>query len=212
MNPKREIIWVYDVISPFAYLALPRLGEFAPYGTLEARPVLLAALLKHFGQLGPAEIDSKRRFTYRFALWRARRMGISLRLPPAHPFNPLAALRLAIAAGASPAAAATLLQAVFRDGQDVSALAVLEQLARTLGVAEPAARLADPEVKARLRANTEWAIAQGVFGVPTLVIGAELFWGEDAIDMALDYLKEPAPFEDAAMRAIDTLPVGVRRT
>ena len=211
MSAPRTITWLYDVISPFAYLALPRLGEFAPYGTLQARPVLLAALLQHFGQLGPAEIDSKRRFTYRFALWRARRMGVALRLPPAHPFNPLGALRLAIAAGATLEAATTLLQAVFRDGRDVSAPAVLEELAGALGVREPAARLADPQVKQQLRANTEWAIAHGVFGVPTLLIGSELFWGADAIDMALDYLREPAPFADEAMRAIDSLPMGVRR-
>jgi 2-hydroxychromene-2-carboxylate isomerase len=211
MSPRRTITWLYDVISPFAYLALPRLPEFAPYGTLEARPVLLAALLQHFGQLGPAEIESKRRFTYRFALWRARRTGLALRLPPAHPFNPLGALRLAIAAGATVEAATTLLQAVFRDGRDVSAPAVLEELARTLGVREGAARVADPKVKEQLRANTEWAIGHGVFGVPTLLIGTELFWGADAIDMALDYLREPAPFEDQAMRAIDSLPVGARR-
>jgi 2-hydroxychromene-2-carboxylate isomerase len=209
---KRAIIWVYDVISPFAYLALPRLKEFAPYGTLEARPVLLAGLLNHFGQLGPAEIASKRRFTYRFALWRARHLGLTLRLPPAHPFNPLGALRLAIAAGSTVEAATTLLQAVFRDGRDLSAPAVLEELGHALGVREVAGHLGDPQVKAQLRANTDWAISEGVFGVPTVCIEREFFWGQDAIDMALDYLKDPAPFEDEAMRAIEALPVGVRRT
>ena len=72
-------------------------------------PVLFAALLDHFGQRGPAEIPSKRRFTYRFALWRARRLQLPMRLPPAHPFNPLAALRLIIAAGSTLHAARTVL-------------------------------------------------------------------------------------------------------
>ncbi|HYB32478.1 MAG TPA: 2-hydroxychromene-2-carboxylate isomerase [Steroidobacteraceae bacterium] len=207
-----RVSWVFDVISPFAYLAFARLGELPAHARLELVPVLLAGLLQHYGQLGPAEIPSKRRFTYRFVLWRARRLGMPLRMPPAHPFNPLAALRLIIAAGSGQRAAGAVLAAVFRDGRDVSDPQVIADLARDLGVAEPQAALADPGVKQRLRDNGEWAIARGVFGVPTLVIGNELFWGHDAVDMALDYLNDPEAFEDAAMQAADTLPVGTART
>jgi 2-hydroxychromene-2-carboxylate isomerase len=211
MNTPIRAIWVYDVLSPFAYLSLPRLQEFTGGVTLEARPVLLGALLDHFGQRGPAEIGAKRRFTYRFALWRARRLGLPIRFPPAHPFNPLAALRLIIAAGSTLKAAETALNAVFRDGRDLSDPQVIGQLAAELGVSDPQAQLADPAVKARLRENTDWAIAHGVFGVPTLVIGEEIFWGHDALDMALDYLKDPESFRDAQMRAIEALPIGVER-
>ncbi len=211
MAERTPAIWVYDVISPFAYLSLPQLGELSTRLQIEARPVLFAALLDHFGQRGPAEIAAKRRFTYRFALWRARRLGLPMRLPPAHPFNPLPALRLILAAGATLAAAQTVLAAIFRDGRDVSDPRVIGALAGELGVSDPQARLADPAVKAQLRANTEWAAARGIFGVPTLVIGEEMFWGHDALDMASDYLKDPAAFNDAAMRAADTLPVGAAR-
>jgi 2-hydroxychromene-2-carboxylate isomerase len=211
MDTPTRVVWVYDVLSPFAYLSLPRLKEFTGSVTLEARPVLLGALLDHFGQRGPAEISAKRRFTYRFALWRARRLKMPMRFPPAHPFNPLAALRLIIAAGSSLRAAETTLNAVFRDGRDLSDPKVIGELAVELGVPDPQAQLADPAVKARLRENTEWAIAHGVFGVPTLVIGEEIFWGHDALDMALDYLKDPEAFRDAQMRAIETLPVGIER-
>ncbi len=207
----RAVTWVYDVISPFAYLMLPRLAELPAGVTLTTLPVLFAGLLDHFGQVGPAEILSKRRFTYRFALWRARRLGLPMRFPPAHPFNPLGALRLAIAAGSTLEAAQVLLNAVFRDGRDVSAPEVLADLAGQLRVADWQARLADPEVKAQLRRNTEWCARRGIFGVPTLVIGEEFFWGHDALDMALDYLKDPQGFEDAGMRAADTLPVGAAR-
>jgi 2-hydroxychromene-2-carboxylate isomerase len=207
-----KVTWVYDVISPFAYLMLPRLAELPPQVELSALPVLFAGLLEHFGQRGPAEIPSKRRFTYRFALWRARRLGLPMRFPPAHPFNPLGALRLAIAAGSTLKAAQVLLEAVFRDGRDVSAPAVLAELAGQLGVADWQAQLANPEVKARLRHNTEWCAGRGIFGVPTLVSGEEFFWGHDALDMALDYLQDPQAFEDAGMRAADSLPVGAART
>jgi predicted DsbA family dithiol-disulfide isomerase len=73
------------------------------------------------------------------------------------------------------------------------------------------AALNDPDVKQTLRTNTEWAIERGVFGVPTFVIGAELFWGHDALDMAVDYLRDPAGFNDREMSRIDDLPVGVIR-
>jgi 2-hydroxychromene-2-carboxylate isomerase len=203
--------WVFDVISPFAYLAFGQLARLPPHIELEFVPVLLAGLLGHFGQLGPAEIPSKRRATYRFVLWRARRMGIPLRMPPAHPFNPLAALRLIIAAGRDARAVGTVLNAVFRDGRDVADPAVIAELAATLGVADPEAALTDPKVKERLRENTNWAIARGVFGVPTLVIGEEFFWGQDAVDMACDYAADSQAFDTPEMRSLDTLPIGVAR-
>jgi len=211
MNDIVTVSWVFDVVSPFAYLAFPRLAQLPQDVQLEFVPVLLAGLLERFGQVGPAEIASKRRFTYRFALWRARRLGIPMRLPPAHPFNPLAALRLIIAAGSDRRAVGTVLDAVFRDGRDVSDPAVIADLAHALGVADPQAALQLPAVKERLRRNTEWAGARGIFGVPALVVGEEFFWGHDAVDMALEYLRDPQAFEDESMRTVERLPVGVQR-
>ena len=211
MDAPPKVTWVYDVISPFAYLALPRVKALAADLTLEPLPVLFAGLLQHFGQLGPAEIPSKRRFTYRFALWRAHCLEMPMRFPPSHPFNPLAALRLIIASGGGLSAAEQVLAAVFRDGRDVSDPQVIAELAGALGVADPQAALADPAVKARLRANTEWATARGVFGVPTLVVGEELFWGQDAIDMGVDYLRHAAIFAAPEMLAAEAVPVGVTR-
>jgi 2-hydroxychromene-2-carboxylate isomerase len=198
--------WVYDVISPFAYLALPGLKKLPADVCVEPLPVLFAGLLQHFGQLGPAEIPSKRRFTYRFALWRAHRLKLPMRFPPVHPFNPLAALRLIVASGGGLVAAERVLNAVFRDGLDVSDPAVIAELARSLGVADAESALADPAVKQKLRANTDWAIARGIFGVPTLVVGEELFWGHDALDMALDYLRNDELFRTPQMLAAETLP------
>ena len=211
MRDMPRVAWVFDIISPFSYLAFPRLAELEEHARLEWVPVLLAALLEHYGQLGPAEIVPKRRFTYRFALWRARRLGLPMRFPPAHPFNPLAGLRLIIAAGNDRRAAGTVLDAVFRDGRDVSDPNVIAELAQVLGVSDPQSALSAPGVKQRLRDNTSWAESRGVFGVPTLLIGDELFWGHDAVDMALDYLRQPADFADPDMKRADTLPVGVAR-
>jgi 2-hydroxychromene-2-carboxylate isomerase len=211
MQKPDKVIWVYDVISPFAYLAFPRVSQLSQDITVEPKPVLFAALLDHFGQLGPAEIAPKRRYTYRYALWRARQLGLPMRFPPVHPFNPLAGLRLILAAGNDLRAAGVVLDAVFRDGRDVSAPEVIADLAQQLAVVDPQVALSDPAVKARLRENTEWAIAHGIFGVPTLVVGEEMFWGQDGLDMGLDYLAHPESFADPQMRAADTIPQGVTR-
>lgn len=211
MTERITVSWMFDVISPFAYLGFHELERLPAHLEVRFVPVLLAGMLSHFGQVGPAEIPSKRRFTYRFVLWRARQMGLPMRFPPAHPFNPLAALRLIIAAGSGRQAVAVVLDAVFREGRDVSDPAVIAELARRLEVADAGRALSDPAVKQQLRDNTDRAIALGVFGVPTLVIGRELFWGHDAFGMALDYLSTPGAFEDPQMHAADTLPVGVER-
>jgi len=206
-----KISWVFDLISPFSYLSLKQL-PLLPAGTqVELVPVLFAGLLNHYGQLGNAEIPSKRRFTYRFVVWQARKMGVTLKMPPAHPFNPLNALRLVIAAGSDRRSVETAFDFVFGQGRDVADPVVLADLARELGIADVQAALNDPDVKQTLRKNTDWAIARGVFGVPTFVAGDELFWGHDAIDMVVDYLRDPAGFEDAEMSRIDTLPVGITR-
>jgi len=206
-----KISWVFDVISPFAYLSLKELSRLPARIEVEYVPVLFAALLSHFGQLGPAEIASKREFTYRFILWRARTLGIAVRFPPAHPFNPLSALRLIIAAGNDRRAVETVFDAVFLQGRDVADTAVIADLAQKLSVPDPQTALADPALKQKLRANTEWAIERGIFGVPTLVIDDEIFWGHDALDMALDFIRDPKSFADPEMNKIKSLSVGVVR-
>ena len=207
-----KVSWVFDLISPFAYLGLQQLAALPQNVQVELVPVLFAGLLNHHGQVGPAEIPAKRRFTYRFVVWRARQMGVPLRMPPAHPFNPLSALRLLIAAGGQLSAVRTAFEVIWRDGRDVSDPAVLADLGRQLGIIDIQAALNDPAVKQTLRGNTDWAIGRNVFGVPSFVVGDEVFWGHDAFEMVLDYLRDPAPFDDAEMKRIEDLPVGVARS
>ena len=95
--------WYFDFISPFAYLQSERLPAVSGALDLRYRPVLFAGILGAHGQKGPAEIPAKRVFTYRHVLWTARSRGVPLRFPPAHPFNPLPALRARGAAGSDDA-------------------------------------------------------------------------------------------------------------
>lgn len=81
----RSVTWYFDFVSPFAYIGLHRLKELPPGLSIEYRPVLFAGLLNHWGQKGPAELQPKRRYTYRWSHWWARSLGIPLRYPAGSP-------------------------------------------------------------------------------------------------------------------------------
>ncbi|HEY6822269.1 MAG TPA: 2-hydroxychromene-2-carboxylate isomerase [Burkholderiales bacterium] len=200
-----KIDWYFDFVSPYSYLALHRL----PPAGVSYKPVLFAGLLQHWGHKGPAEMPSKRLWTYRSCTWLAGRLGVAFRFPAAHPFNPLPHLRLAIACGSAPEAVKRIFSFVWMSGANATDPQRFESLCQELGV-DPA-RLASQEVKDTLRANTEAAAARGVFGVPTLVIDGELFWGADAMDFAEAFLADPALFQTPEMQRLASLPIGAAR-
>lgn len=194
----KHITFYLDFISPYAYLAFEKLPE-ALLGcsySVSYQPILFAGLLKHHGNKGPAEIAPKRDWTYRQVLWLARQHGVALQLPTRHPFNPLALLRLALACGDGGTANRYVCETVFRhvwlgggdaeDGQRLQALRA--QLA-------PALDVASDTVKHQLKANTDAALAKGVFGVPTFEVDGRLFWGFDALPMLRACLDGDAWFE-----------------
>jgi len=197
--------WYFDFISPYAYLQTNRLGELSTRAHIRPKPVLFAGLLNHHGQLGPAEISRKREFVFRQALWQAQREGIPMKLPPAHPFKPLPPLRLAIALNSEIDVVKAIFDFIWRDGRNPDDPAEWGALTTALGVIDPAQALSQPHVKQALHDNTNEAIAQGVFGVPTLVIDDELFWGHDAAEMFADYLRDPARLRTNVFDPVDGL-------
>ena len=202
--------WYFDFVSPYSYLQSERLEKLAL--AVRPRPILFAGLLTHWRHKGPAELPTKRTFTYRQVMWLAQRDGVALRFPPRHPFNPLKALRLAIALDSQRAPIRDIYRYVWSEGGEVDTAEGFARLCQRLGVADGEARIARPEVKAELLRNGEEAITRGVFGVPTLAVDRQLFWGYDATDMALDYLRDPARFSSDEMKRVDNLPVGAARS
>jgi len=197
----------FDYVSPNAWLAWTQLPALAArHGVaLDPLPVLFAGLLEAHGQLGPAEVAPKMRWMARNNARKAALLDVPLEPPLHHPFNPLVALR-ASSVVEPPAARAALVDALFRAvwvrRLHVADPAVVERVATECGLdgAAVVAAAGRPEAKARLRRQTDDAIAAGVFGVPTMVVGDELFWGFDDLPHLDRFLAGDDPL-DATMRA-----------
>ncbi|MFZ0460010.1 MAG: 2-hydroxychromene-2-carboxylate isomerase [Rhodoplanes sp.] len=201
----------FDVVSPFAYLLDAMLRRTDLPLALERKPALLAGLLNARGNKGPAEIPSKRTYIYEFCTYRAHVCGIPFQIPAVHPFNPLRYLRLIIALGSTPEVASAVFDALYATGADPDAPSTWRGLAQTLGLADPDALIEAPAVKQQLRDNTDAAVAAGVFGVPTILVGDRLFWGEDSLPMLSAYLAGDPVFDSPAMLAARTARYGARR-
>ena len=207
----RAADWYFDFLSPFSYLQLVQFDRLPRDVDVTCRPVLFAGLLGHWGHKGPAEIPAKRVHTYRWCHWYAARHGIPFRMPPAHPFNPLRPLRLAVARDGDPRLVRAVFDAVWAEGRDPSRDEEWQALTRRLGIADADAMIAAPEVKEALRRGTQEAAERGVFGVPTFAIGDELFWGLDSTDLVLDYLNDPTLLSTGEYARISDLPIAQAR-
>ncbi|MBX3226539.1 MAG: 2-hydroxychromene-2-carboxylate isomerase [Labilithrix sp.] len=207
MTEIEPVRFYFDFISPYAYLAWTQIHRVAAGREVEAVPVLFAALLDHHGTKGPAEIAAKRRYLLFDTLRKARALGVPLGVPKHHPFNPLLALRVA----SVPNDAATRRRIVDRlyaavwsgEGANLEDAAIVARLLTELGV-DAERTIADAtsaEGKARVKAQTERAIADGVFGVPTTIAGGEPFWGVDALGDLERFLRDARPTVDAEILA-----------
>jgi 2-hydroxychromene-2-carboxylate isomerase len=211
----KRITFHLDFISPYAYLAFVRLPE-ALKGisySVDYRPVLFAGMLKHHGQLGPAEIAPKRDWTYRQVMWLADKLAVPMRMPASHPFNPLPLLRLALACRAHAGetnryVCEQIFKHVWTSGADMNDAAQFEALVAQL---TPYCDFKSDDVKASLKANTEAAINRGVFGVPAFEVDNKLFWGLDALPMLRDYLSSAPWFDDGGWENACQVAAGTAR-
>jgi len=209
----KQITFHLDFISPYAHLAfehLPQALEGLSY-SVAYRPVLLGALLKQHGQLGPAEIPSKRSWTYRHVLWLGHTNGIRIEMPASHPYNPLPHLRLAVSTSddgsISRFVAETIFRHVWRGGEEAGDPARLAALTAQL---KPKRDANSDESKALLKQNTDEALRQGVFGTPTYVVDGRLFWGFDGLRMLRAYLSGDAWFDGPEWASADQRPALLR--
>jgi 2-hydroxychromene-2-carboxylate isomerase len=177
----------FDTGSPFVYLALERLDRF-DFGDIRWRPVSLGALFRDTGrsswglsarrEVGMAEVEA-----------RARVYGLPpIRWPQGWPSNYLHANRACIVAedhGQLEPFARAALRMAFVEGADLGQEDAFLEAARRVGLDDDVmrARIAEPEIKRRLREHTAEALAAGVQGVPALSIGGRVFWGDDQLEI-----------------------------
>ena len=207
----RSAEWYFDFISPFSYLQFKNFQRLPDSLEVRLVPVLFAGLLNHWGQKGPAEIPTKRVEMYRYCHWCAQQNDIPFKTPPAHPFNPLKVLRLAIALNADHNAIAVIFDHIWGKGNDIHTDHGFQILASSLGVSNAENLVSSDTIKQTLRDNTERAVATGVYGIPTFVINDVLFWGFDRTDMLLEYLKDPTLLQTSEMQRLTAVPSAAER-
>jgi 2-hydroxychromene-2-carboxylate isomerase len=195
MTPTQLVTFYFDPVSPYAWLASKAIARIEAAGAqVMFQPVLFAALLNAHGNKGPAEVPAKRLYIFRDVMREAARQGLAFKGPPGHPFNPLQALRMCLALTRQDERrrfALAVMSACWEQGEDASDPAVLLRVAADCGLSGPTLQGAaqQPAIKMQLAAETEKAIADGVFGVPTFRVGGELFWGADRVESLIRHLQ-----------------------
>jgi 2-hydroxychromene-2-carboxylate isomerase len=190
----------FDFGSPTAYLAYRQLLQFnAAYGlNIDYRPILLGGVFKATGNTSPVAVPAKGNYMLEHDLPRfATRYGVDLVFNPYFPLNTLTLMRGAIATHRMDCFehyVNTVYRAIWVEGKnmgdpDVVIEVLNEAELDTQGIL---ALASDDDVKASLIANTDAAVARGIFGAPTMFLDDEMYFGQDRLDFIEATLKSQA--------------------
>ena len=193
----RRVECFFDVGSPTAYLAWTQLPRIAAEtgADLVWRPMLLGGVFKATGNASPVSVPAKGRWMGQDIERWARRYGVPFSFNPHFPINTLTLMRGAAGVQLRQPAdleryLATVFAAMWAQPRNLGDPAVLAATLTEAGFdAEAfAALVADPDVKARLAATTDEAVARGVFGAPSCFVGDDLYFGQDRLDFVREAL------------------------
>jgi 2-hydroxychromene-2-carboxylate isomerase len=182
-------LFYFGAMSPYSWFAAERIGELLPEARW--RGVLAGAVFKANGRVSWG-LTAERGAGIATCERRAAEHGLGpIRWPEPWPTSDLLIARAmahAESRGMLEPFALAAMRLSFLDGADLGTPeAVLEAGARAgLAPAELEGAIADEQIKQRLRATTDEALANGVFGVPSIVFGEELYWGDDSLDRAAE--------------------------
>jgi len=193
----------FDCSSPWTYLAFhniqPLAAEFG--ATIAWRPILVGGI---FNTINPSvyegrahPVPAKARYSGKDLQDWARLAGLAIKMPPTvFPVNSVKAMRMCLVLGDQLVPFATaVFEAYWGDDLDISQVAVLSGVCERLGLdAEPLLAAADaPEIKVRLRANTDEVMARGGFGSPTIFVGGDdMYFGNDRLPLVRAALERRA--------------------
>jgi 2-hydroxychromene-2-carboxylate isomerase len=189
----------FDYLSPYSYFLFKKLEKNSSlWKDVVFKPIILAKILNHWGQKGPAEIEPKRLYLFRHAMRVAAREKFPFSPPLTHPFNPLYALRLSCLQCAQEHQfniIKALWSYTWESGCTPDDPEKLALLLSNIGLKgeEILERSYLKATKDELLSNTQEAINKGCFGVPTITVGEELFWGQDSYEDMKDYIQGNDP-------------------
>src|SRR5688572_437763 len=186
----------FDFSCPYAYVASTRVEALAERvgARLAVRPMLLGGVFQARGtpqNLSSTLAPAKARHNLADMQRQARAAGVPLVMPVGHPLRTVDALRCVLAAGEPfMPLAHRFYRAYWAEGRDLSRREVVAEIVGEAGlnVEEVMTRAGSDEIKAELRRRTDEAVARGVFGVPTMFVDGELYWGADRLDMVEEAL------------------------
>ena len=218
LKPGEPIHFYFDYLSPYAYFAWRNLPPLADKydRKIEAHPVVFGKLLDKWGQLGPAEISPKRKWLHEYCLRYAALHGFEYNRPKSHPFNPLSSLRMSlreVSGNDQHRIIDAIFEAGWTQGQELGDLSSLEAIVEQQGIDAKhlSQQVSQPEVKQLLINETAMAIEKGVFGVPTIIIGDNLFWGNDQMEHIELLLSGNDPLDREKLNAQVERPRGIDR-
>ncbi|MGQ0584532.1 MAG: 2-hydroxychromene-2-carboxylate isomerase [Reyranella sp.] len=191
----RTLEFYYDYGSPYSYLADTQVEAIAKRAgaALVRKPMLLGGVFKATGNASPMTVEQKSKWSaFDMPLW-ARHYGVPFQRNPFFPVNTLALMRGAAAAqidGLFERYHPAIYKAMWVDGRNLNDMAEVAAVltAADLDARKFGNRIQDQDVKDRLKATTDEAVARGVFGAPTSFVGDTMFFGNDRlpfVEMAL---------------------------
>ncbi len=191
----RTLEFYFDYGSPYSYLADTQVEAIARRAgaTLARKPMLLGGVFKATGNHSPAEMPQKSQWSgFDMPMW-ARHYGVPFQRNPFFPVNTLALMRGAAAAqidGLFERYHPAIYRAMWVDGRNLNDINEIAEVLTAAGLdaAKFGKRIQDQDVKDRLKATTDEAVARGVFGAPTSFVDNMMFFGNDRlpfVEMAL---------------------------
>jgi 2-hydroxychromene-2-carboxylate isomerase len=192
MKPKAY--FYYDIISPYVYFFLKSRKVLEEKLELIPIPIFFPGLLRLQDNRGPAEVAEKRIHTYQFCVWKAQQLKLPFQFPNRHPFASAPAQRLLLQNKADLAMLDKAFDFVWGQGHDPEL--EWEDFCEAIGLPKNTPKPQDEQIKKALIDTTQTAANHGVFGVPSIRINEQVFWGNDSIDWALEYLNKPEMFSE----------------
>lgn len=189
-----QIEFFFDIASTYSYLAatqIDALGERVGV-PVRWRPMLLGGVLKATNNRAPIEVAAKARYMLTDLHDWADLYGVPMRFPTQFPPNsiPIQRVLSAVTEADVRVLGKALFDAYWTQQQNLSDLAVLAHVIHVAGFpsVELLARAQDQEIKDKLRATTDEAVARGAFGAPTFFVGDRMFWGNDRLPLLERYV------------------------